>query len=201
MQWILALYFASLVYSALRYVAFNPENAGNVPVFVMNKGVSMAAALCFMVAFLQQRRMARGARGIDPAFWFRAGVFGVFAHVPMSLVVLRPGYFREFFDGERLSFGGEAVFFFGAMTAGGIYLLHRAASWQPMTRWWLSLATLCALFGHVVAMGICRGMNINASHAYLPPMWLLSLIGVLAGLAFLISARPGSGASSPPPPR
>lgn len=71
-----------------------------------------------------------------------------------------------------MSFNGEAVFMFGALTAGGVYLLTRQL-WTP---------TLCR--------GIARGLNINASHAYLPPMWLLSLVGIALGAPFLLKSRP-----------
>jgi hypothetical protein len=196
MQRIFLLFFACAVYAVIRYVAFAPQNAGNLPVFIMNKGISMAAAICFAVAFYQQLRRRRGNRaGNDPVTWFRAGVFGAVAHIPMSLAILQPGYFREFFDGARLSLGGEMVFLFGAMAAGGIYLLHRAG-WTPAGRWWLSVATFAVLFGHVLSMGLVRGLNINRSHAYLPPMWLLSLIAIAAGLWWLLRTSPGDDAGT-----
>ncbi len=53
MLWIIALYLVSLVYSFIRYVTFAPKNAENIPTFVVNKGVAMAAALCFVAAFVQ----------------------------------------------------------------------------------------------------------------------------------------------------
>jgi hypothetical protein len=185
---VVALYIASVVYSAIRYVVFAPKNLEHLPVFVVNKGVSMGAALCFAIAFLVQWRRWRGGAG--PRVWFRAGIFGVCLHIPMSLAILRPVYFKEFFlESGRMSFGGEAVFLFGALTAGGIYLLTRQ-DWTAMHRWMLSLATMVVLFLHTLFMGIARGLNINASHAYLPPMWLLSLIGIGLGLAFVLLDRP-----------
>jgi hypothetical protein len=190
MVWIAALYLCSMIYSAVRYVVFMPDNLANLPVFVLNKGISMAAALCFAIAFCQQwRRQRRAAVTVEPITWFRAGVVGVVAHIPMSLAILRPSYFREFFAGDRLSLNGEAVFLFGALTAGGIHLLTRT-NWTPLHRWWLSLATMSLLFSHTLFMGIARGLNINRSHAYLPPMWLLSLIGIAMGLGFVLMSRP-----------
>jgi hypothetical protein len=46
-----------------------------------------------------------------------------------------------------------------------------------------------ALFSHTLFMGISRGLNINASHAYLPPMWLLSLVGIALGTVYLLLDR------------
>ena len=156
----------------------------------------MAAALCFVAAFAQQWRQTRGKLvKTEPGVWFRAGAYGVVAHIPMSLAILRPAYFKEFFDGDRLSFGGEAVFLFGALTAGTVYLQHRAG-WTAVKRWILSIFMIGLLFAHVLAMGICRGLHINRDHAYLPPMWLLSLVGILAGTFFVLATRPRSGGGS-----
>jgi len=188
---LVTLYVCCAVYANLRYVVFNPKNLEHIPVFVMNKGMSMGAALCFSLAFWVQWRLARGAQpAVAPALWFRGGLFGVFMHVPMSLAILQPAYFKEFFhESGRLSFQGEAVFFFGALALGGLYLLTRT-DWSPRHRWQLSLAAMLTLFTHTLFMGISRGINFNASHGYLPPMWMLSLFGIAAGVAYLLMSRP-----------
>lgn len=186
---ILWLYGASVIYSIVRYAVFAPQNFQNLPIFIVNKGVAMAVPLCFAIAFWQQMRLRDGIPGkYAPAAWFRAGVWGICAHIPMSLSLLRPGYFPEFFTAERFSFNGEAVLLFGALTTGGIYLLTRA-QWDELLRWRLSMLTMTALFAHTLFMGIARGVNIKASHAYLPPMWMLSLIGIALGIAFLVRSR------------
>ena len=151
----------------------------------------MAAAFCFALAFWYQWRGRDRPHGAEAAAWFRAGIFGAFVHVPMSLAILRPGYFKEFFAGDRLSFNGEAVFLFGALTAGGIYLLGRT-HWTAQQRWWLSVATVATLFTHTLCMGIARGLNINSSHGYLPPMWQLSVVGIALGAGLLLRSYPVS---------
>ena len=115
-------------------------------------------------------------------------------HVPMALTVLRPGYFPEFFesDGARLRLMGELVFFFGATGLGLTWLLtHGQLAAKLRDR--LSVLLLAVISAHVGAMGICRGIHINAKHAYLPPMWMLSLIALvialILGLRRLIKAR------------
>lgn len=198
MRPIVILYILGIAYSIIRYVAFAPQNLEHLPVFIVNKGVSMSAALCFAVAFFQQLRRMRGATIVsEPAWWFRAGIFGAIVHIPISLAILRPEYFKEFFLEGRLSFAGEMVFLFGGLTAGLIFLLHRPTM-AAMTRWWLSLGAMLTLLTHVLAMGYCRGLNINISHAYMPPMWLLSAIGVAAAVGILLFSRPRPGMSDKP---
>lgn len=206
---IAGLYVASIAYSAIRYVVFAPQNLESLPVFVVNKGVSMAAALSFAMGFLASLRLARGGSPrVSPGDWFRAGAFGAIWHIPMSLAILEPAYFKEFFRpieaaaeglpaiAPRMSFEGELVFMFGGLAAALVFLLMRP-QWTSATRRRISIVAMLALLAHVLAMGWCRGLNINAKHAYLPPMWLLSVIGVAIGIWWLLRtpARedPGEG--------
>lgn len=183
---ILTIYAASVAYSVVRYVVFAPKNLESLPVFVVNKGVSMAAALCFAAGFFHAFRKSRGVlSATDPATWFRAGVFGVVWHIPMSLAILNPAYFGEFFRDAadpaappRMTFAGEMVFLFGGLAAALIFLSLRSGV-SARSRRLISVAAMAALALHVLSMGYGRGLNINAGHAYLPPMWLLSAIGAL----------------------
>ena len=197
MRAIVAIYAASVAYAVIRYVAFAPKNAGNIPVFILNKAVAMAAVLCLALGFLAALRRQRGAAArMDPATWFRAGTFGAIWHVPMSLAILEPSYFKEFFAppadpavAPRLSTAGELIFMFGGLAAAILFLLLRT-QWTPLERWRMSLAVTGVLLCHVLAMGWCRGVNMTASHAYLPPMWLLSAIGIALGGWWLLRSRP-----------
>lgn len=186
---IIGLYVGAVAYGIVRYAVFAPENWAHVPAFLVNKGIAMAAALCFALAFYRQWRDRATPTASDAATWFRAGIFGVFAHVPLILVVMRPGYFKEFHAGERYSFTGEMVFLFGALAVGAIHLLSRT-TWTPRQRWGLSLATMLTLFGHTLCMGIARGIVMDQHHGYLPPMWLLSLVGIGLGISYLCRCRP-----------
>jgi hypothetical protein len=206
MIWMIALYVASITYSIIRYVVFDPKNLHNIPLFVTNKGVAMAAAICFTIAFVLQLRGrsrtavdagAGGASASPSSGWFRAGIFGAIWHVPMALAILEPTYFKEFFltpTGDaavRMSLAGELVFCFGGLAAGGFYLVTRQ-NVSALQRWWLSVGAMLALQTHVLAMGYCRGLNINAKHGYLPPMWLLSAIAIAIGLVVLLTMKPKS---------
>jgi len=196
----------------VRYIVFAPKNLEHLPVFIVNKGVSMAAVICFGIAFAAQLRQLLRTRAANsratplapgtlpapaPAFWFRAGVFGAIWHIPMSLVVLRPAYFPEFFvpavEGEtasgRMSFAGELIFCFGGLAAATLYLLTRSL-FTALQRWQLSLVAMLCLQTHLLSLGYSRGLNINASHAYLPPMWLISAVVVFIGLIILLLTKP-----------
>lgn len=202
---IITVYAASVAYSVVRYIVFAPKNIEHLPVLIVNKGVSMAAAICFAAGFLHAWRNSRGRHNsADPAAWFRAGVFGAIWHIPMSLAILEPTYFKEFFHvateaatdaatgaaaQPRMTFAGELVFMFGGLAAALIFLLLRSA-WSPRDRRLLSVAAMVALAGHTLSMGYSRGLNINASHAYMPPMWLISAAAILLALWWASTASP-----------
>lgn len=191
------LYSSALIYALIRYVVFAPKNLENVPVFIINKGVSMAAALCFSIAFFLKYRdsnrdcdVAEVNVGSDrAALWYRAGTMGAIAHIPLSLSILQPSYFPEFFRGERFHVFGETVILLGSLSAVWLYSLAQQRI-SSHARWILSVVFLLTLSGHVMAMGWCRGIHLNAQHAYLPPMWLLSLFGLIWGLAYCWKVRP-----------
>lgn len=171
--------FLSIIYSVVRYVAFTPEKWEQIPVFIANKGVSMAGAITLVLAILSRYR----GNFEQASLYFRFTIFAILIHVPMSLVVLSPGYFPEFFtaNGTKLKFFGELVFMFGALALGLMWLLAQGKL-ADRTRTIVGVTLIVILLGHVGSMGLCRGLNINAKHAYLPPMWLLSLVALLIGM-------------------
>jgi hypothetical protein len=200
---IFTVYVLSCVYAVVRYVAFTPKYADHIPAFIMNKGISMAAVMCLSLGFVAQWRRTRGVlagpvSGVEPGLWFRAGVFGAIWHIPLALAILRPAYFKEFFVdagiggadglGPRLSTAGELIFFFGGLAAGLIFLLLRPQMGER-ARWWASVGAMGAALAHVVSMGVCRGVNIKAQYGYLPPMWLISAVGIALGLVVLMFGR------------
>lgn len=189
MRNVVLVFAAAVAYAAVRYAAFDPANRDR-PAFVANKGLASAAAAAFVLGFRQQWRRGRGAGGgTDPAAWFRAGTAAAVAHVPLSAVLLHPGYFPEFFAGDRLSAVGEAVLLGGGLAAAGVYLLGRPAL-SPRGRWRLGVATVAALAGHTLCTGLPRGVHFTRGHAYLPPMWLLCVLGLGLGGWYLVRSRP-----------
>lgn len=175
----LRLLIISFIYAVVRYVAFTPVNAEHIPVLIINKVVSTAAAFALVYALWSQHK----GRTETAARYFKFVLVMVVMHVPMSLTLLRPGYFNEFFhaDGEQLHLLGELVVFFGAAALALVWLLSQGDLIAKM-RQRLGLLLLVILTCHVAAMGACRGFNINAKHAYLPPMWLLCGLVLLVGL-------------------
>jgi hypothetical protein len=187
------LLILSVVYAVVRYVAFAPQNAEHIPIFILNKAVSMAAALTLVAALWSRYR----GTGEVAGRYFRFTLALVIMHVPMSLTVLRPGYFPEFFesDGARLRLMGELVFLFGATALALLWFLSQGQLIAKL-RDRLGLLLLAVISAHVGAMGICRGVHFNAKHAYLPPMWMLSLIALIIGVVLSLRRSVQGGGDS-----
>lgn len=129
--WKIGLLFAgSAAYAAIRYVVFQPDHLHHVPLFIANKAISMGAAFSFAIAFWHQRGTRRSEPGGEVPCrsdaWLRAGVVGSLIHILMSVNLLRPGYFEEFFQSDqRMTGSGELIVALGAFAAGLLYLLTR----------------------------------------------------------------------------
>src|SRR4051812_48731969 len=78
----------SVLYTLVRYVAFLPENAA-MPMFLLNKAVSMAGAIFLVVALFHRLR----DRQAQAAFFFQVMLFAIVMHVALSLALLKPAYF------------------------------------------------------------------------------------------------------------
>lgn len=175
---------SSLIYSVVRYVAFSPKYAENIPSFISNKAIGMAAAFFLVAAYISKCR----GRHVKAAMLFKAAMIAVLIHVPASLALIRPGYFPDFFvaNGATMKFWAEMVVLCGGISLALLWKSSQERLWgNPQLK--MALMLLAAVFLHVGSMGICRGLNITAKHAYLPPMWLLSLLGVLMGVIYLVA--------------
>lgn len=177
---------SSIVYALVRYVLLMPKYLDHIPSFILNKAVGMAASFFLVYACWCKCRNEVEKVGI----YFRATMFSVVMHVPLSLNLLRPGYFPEFFakDGTMLKFWGEAVVLCGAISLALLWQSSREKL-SILGQQKLGLGLLAALFCHVGSMGICRGIVIDVKHAFLPPMWLLSLIAIAIGFFVLRKAN------------
>lgn len=175
---------SSLIYAVVRYVVFSPKYAENIPSFISNKAIGMAAAFFLVIAYHSKCH----GRHLKASVLFKAAIIAVVIHVPASLSLIRPGYFPDFFmaDGSTMKFWAEMVVLCGGISLALLWKTSQERVWgNPQMK--MGFMLLGAIFLHVGSMGICRGLNITAKHAYLPPMWLLSLIGIVIGIAILAS--------------
>lgn len=190
-QFLLVLIFTTL-YAVVRYCGFGGVSLIHVPVYVMNKSISMAASVALLMAAMSVARSLREAA----IFWGKACANLAFVHVLLSLSILSKGYFDKFFDNGKMSLAGEATVFFGAMAAYCIWRLNtrvmKPAEWRTTTA---AVYTLVA--GHLFAMGWDGWLQVQKWNGGLPPITLLSFLFVIYGLMTFLRPKEAELVSLP----
>jgi hypothetical protein len=84
----LIVLLSTTIYAVVRYCGFGGVSPIHVPVFVLNKSISMSAAMALLMASVSFMRSRRDAT----VFWSKACTHLAFIHILMSLAFLSPGY-------------------------------------------------------------------------------------------------------------
>jgi hypothetical protein len=171
---ILAISFA---YAVIRYVVLGPIEPTHIPVFVLNKSISLASViLMFRAALFHRANLDEGVRA-----WGTAALHGAYIHVLLSLSILSASYYPDFFDGEMMSLRGELVIGFGVLALYGFWLIRRNRSVWAMTKGLQAISAL-ALAGHVFTRGYVGWLDVSAWHGGMPPISMISFLLATASL-------------------
>ena len=171
----------AIVYAVLRYAGFANVSPIHIPVYLLNKALSMTAAYTLLMASLG---MMRGQREVFD-FWRKACMNLVFVHVLLSLAIFTKGYFPKFFAGDMMSLTGELTLLFGAL---GVYCFWRLLTFEmtPGVRRTM-MASACALVsGHLFVMGYDGWLQVEKWNGGLPPITLLSFLVVVPSFALFL---------------
>lgn len=183
--WVFVL---SLIYATLRYTVFKGTPLDNLPVFVLNKAVSMTALFMLGLSVLSSVNETRRQSGM-------MGLALSALHVLLSQAILAPGYFQKLYltRGEAASFSltGELVVLTGALGLWGLLLLgwpkHPASSpgWRAALPW-IAKAVVALVGLHCLFLGWSGWFSPSAWPGYMPPITLIcfvfSVLVLLAGL-------------------
>ena len=180
-------------YAVIRYAGFGNVSLIHVPVYIMNKAVSMTAVVAMLMAVLSLKRSERDT----VRFWTKACSNLVFIHVFLSLGILSKGYFAKFFDGDKMSLTGELVLLQG-VTA--LYCFWRLSSTElkPSIRRWLTILASTLVGGHLFVMGFDGWLQVQKWNGGMPPITLLSFLVVMCSTAmFLLAGEKNAALLSP----
>jgi hypothetical protein len=170
-----ALLVASLttLYAIVRYVVAGDVAAIHVPAFILNKGLSFAAAILLLLAALKEKQHQTHHYG-------RAAWHLVILHSLLSLSILSAAYYPKFFDTERLNLNGELLVLLGVLNA---YAFYQLRQFKDSLRLKTACSGLLAL--HLIPMG-SSWFSPSLWQAFLPPISLLSFLASSAAfLAYL----------------
>lgn len=192
---LLALLLPALAYTFVRYAAFKGVPVAQWPLYLVNKAVSLTALSLLAISYLVRSvtwlsprgamRTRAVARYCGLAGFAMAGV-----HVTLSLLILTPDYFSDWFVAGKLTFAAElsllgGVLGFWSLTLPAFATIPRTVPLQP-SRWRLyqrmGYVALMLVIVHLVGMGWRKWFDPGSWPGFLPPITLLGAAVALTPL-------------------
>jgi hypothetical protein len=194
-RWIIGSVILAQAYAVVRYAVFKGVSLEHWPLHLNNKAISLAG-LCLLAASFIFRRTtgesdsASSAR-LPGALLARVGFVLIGLHVLMSLPILGPGYFPQFFTGDKMNLTGELSLLLGIISFGcclgiaGLILTGAVMNPAPFRRLLvqrLATAALVTAAGHVLVMGVAGWLTPDKWPGKMPPITLLAFLTALLPL-------------------
>ncbi|RAJ09959.1 hypothetical protein [Arenibacter echinorum] len=194
----------SLGYAVLRYNVVGTVEWKDLPIFILNKGVSLAAIVLLTFSFTIRPLLNLGI----PAFYFGlegrkilgiSGLLLTIFHVGLSFLIFNPQYYPKFFDSDNsLSVIGNFSLLAGMASFMILGLYHwcfrnRSKNKEMLINIITSkeflLGLLFILGIHLVFMGYSTWSSPSKWQGGLPPISLISFVVVLFGFVINGFAR------------
>jgi len=198
---IVAVLTISIGYAVLRYNVVGPVAWKDLPVFVLNKGVSLAAIVFLTVSFTIKPLTHLGFPALNFGLESRkilgiSGLLLTIFHVLLSFLIFNPHYYPKFFDSDNtLSVIGNFSLLAGMFSFMILGLYHwcfrnRSKNKEILINIITSkeflLGLLFMLGIHLVFMGYTTWFTPSIWQGGLPPISLISFTVVLFG--FILNA-------------
>ena len=184
----------SIIYAVTRYWVFGPVAGENIPLFLMNKAVSMGSVLALLLAaYSHFKEDAAKSR-----FWGKITVHSAVIHIIMSFPLIDPEYYPVFYGyadaASRMNRVGELVMLFGVLAAYFYWLTVQSKPGSAAMRRfkiWSCVFVAAHIFelgaGPWVRGGPVSGwLNVAGWHGGMPPITLLTTAAAGIALVFYL---------------
>ncbi|MBL1214987.1 MAG: hypothetical protein HND52_16615 [Ignavibacteriae bacterium] len=171
----------TIIYSVLRYNIFNDVPWQDLPLYVLNKAVSLS--IIFLI-FINQFYLSKNKSLTD----FRTIITSLLImHILFSLILLSPEFYSKFFNGNKLNLIGSLSMLFGAAAISALYyydiknfltVTHNSII-DKLNIEKTKIAGLIFVSLHLFAMGIKGWLTPLSWAGFLPPISLIAFIFVL----------------------
>jgi len=178
---VILLFALCMVYTFLRYVYFGPKSPENIPLYLMNKAVSMGSVIALLMAAISYYKK----EGLLTRDWGKVSLHSAFLHVFMSFPLITPEYYAVFYghaDHGKMDHVGELVLLFGTLAAYFYYMVHKSKPGSNHMRV-LKICASCLVAAHIFELGAGGWLNVAGWHGSLPPITLITTIAALAAMA------------------
>ena len=170
----------STLYAIARYNYFGDVSTQNIPVYILNKSISVSSVVFFLLAGWHH------TRGNNPVakFWGTNSLHFAMLHVVMSFVLLSDSYFPKLYSDGMMNLNGEACVLFGVLATYFYVLLAIRSSRNFFVMFkCLAAGAICL---HLFFMGYFNWFTTSDWPGQLPPISLISfLIGIVALVVYL----------------
>lgn len=181
---ILFTIISSIIYAIVRYNVFHEVAWSDLPLYVMNKAISLSAVILFAISRIIKSSSEQNVKKILKDF---AVIFAI-VHVVISLTILSPNYFGKFYSGSQFTLLGSLTLLFGILSfllmflfSGKFFLRKVLSNNANMSKVVFFFILLTA--AHVFVMGYQGWLVPSNWPGGLPPISLLSFLALLVPLA------------------
>jgi hypothetical protein len=158
-------------YSIIRYNICGSVSPDNIPVFILNKSISFAAAACLFLCSLN----AAKANAENVREWGRMSYYLAIVHVLLSFPIFTPEYFEKLFDDSKMNIWGEMMILAGVLCFFIYYLIPKAVHlFNRLHLLHLYASTL--LGAHILFLGYRGWSKFGAWQGGMPPISLLTFL-------------------------
>ena len=168
----------TFVYAIVRYVVFGQVSPIHIPVYLLNKSVSMAAVLFLFYAAINYLRNQKELS----TKWGSVSFHCALIHILLSFSIFARSYYPKFYLQEKLSLTGELVVLFGVFGGYFYWLIRKYAATSNKLIIYKILASL-SIGLHMIFMGLPGWLQIEKWHGFLPPISLICGIFAVASLS------------------
>lgn len=181
---ILLTFIGSLTYAIVRYNIFHEVAWTDLPLYIMNKALSLAAVILFAISRVIKFNSDTNIKKILKDF---AVIFAI-VHVVISITILSPSYFSKFYTDNQFTLLGSLTLLFGILAfllmflfSGKFFLRKVLSNKTNMNK--IVLLFLLFSAAHVFVMGYQGWLVPSNWPGGLPPISLLSFLALLVPLA------------------
>jgi DMSO/TMAO reductase YedYZ heme-binding membrane subunit len=197
LRWLILLLGVPMTYAIVRYHIFEGVAWSHFPIYIANKGASLAAVFFIATSYLTGKslRVYEGdaeKRLILIKFCGLIGFSLASIHCLMSLLLISPDYYPKFFlETGKMNLTGELSIVFGILSLWCLavtsitslpfmYDAVGAERWQRGQR--MGYLSLALAGGHVLVMGLSGWLAPGAWAGGMPPVSLVAFIGATVPL-------------------
>jgi hypothetical protein len=177
---VLAILLFAGIYACTRYVIFGNVYWIQIPVYILNKAIAVAAVFALMLSALGNlRNQGRVARD-----WGIITLHLTIYHVLLSLMIMTPNYY-DFYWNDVLTLEGNLVMSFGALGTYSVVMLYMSRAGTTRMAVFKVLASF-SIGAHIALMAWSGWLQPERWYGHMPPISLWSFLFTLVAFGIYL---------------